>query len=73
MEYITEENILLLGTESGHILTHDIQKFIHFDTYNEDWPMLENGEYGDENFDDSDHEDTANSNINEALNALIKQ
>jgi len=35
--------------------------------------MLENGEYGDENFDDSDHEDTANSNINEALNALIKQ
>jgi len=33
LEYISEENTLLLGTESGNILTHDITDFIHFDFY----------------------------------------
>lgn len=31
LEYISEENQLLLGTESGNILTHDITEYQHFD------------------------------------------
>jgi len=31
MEYISEENQLLIGTDSGKILNHDIAHYIHFD------------------------------------------
>lgn len=49
MEYISEENQLLLGTntDSGNILTHDIEKFIYFQEH--DWAMIEDDyefEYG---------------------------
>lgn len=39
LEYISEENQLLLGTESGNILTHDITPYIFFKADDcDDWP-----------------------------------
>ena len=35
LEYISEENVLLVGTESGNILTHGITDFMTFSS--EDW------------------------------------
>lgn len=75
MEYIAEENQLLLGTnsDSGDILTHDIEKFIHF--VERDWAMIEDEyefEYGDE-----EQKEEANYSktidVNSELEKLMKQ
>ena len=44
LEYISEENQLLPGADSGNILNHDITHYIFFEE--REWPMLENGEGG---------------------------
>lgn len=46
LEYISDENQLLLGAESGNILTHDITNYIAFNEDN--WLMLEDGEDSNE-------------------------
>lgn len=55
MEYIGEEGVLMLGTESGNILTHNVVHLINFQN-DGDWPQLED-DYGDENDEQEEHKD----------------
>lgn len=75
MEYVSEENQLLLGADSGNILTHDITHYIHFEE--QDWPMLEDGDAEeDEDYAYQQEEDDPHAesrNINAELDKLLKQ
>lgn len=64
-----------MGADSGNILTHDIANYIHFEE--NDWPMLEDGQAEDDDYDyqDQTYEDPhAEAHaVNAELDKLLKQ